>query len=315
MLRLFALRLAGAVPVLLLVSVISFGLMRLIPGDPSAAIAGLSATPQMVAQIREQLGLDQPFLIQAMHWYGSLLHGDLGRSILLGQSVFWATMERLPITVALSLYALVITLVVGIGAGVLAALRQNSWVDQAAMMVAMLGISVPNFFLGLLFIIWFAVGLGWLPTGGYIAFTQDPWGWFRTSTLPAVSLALLNIGLLARVTRSTMLEVLRQDYVRTARAKGLPRYLVIGKHALANAMIPITTVVGIIVSLLVSGSVVTETLFSIPGIGQLLTSAVLGRDYPMVQGGLLLVTALLVLVNLGVDMLYALLDPRIRYDR
>ncbi len=315
MIQLFLVRLVGAVPVLLLVSAISFGLMRLIPGDPSAAIAGLSATPQMVAAIREQLGLDQPVLTQAVHWYGALLHGDLGRSILLGQSVFWATVERLPVTVALSLYALVITLVVGVGAGILAALRQNSWVDQLAMMVAMLGISIPNFFLGLLFIIWFAVGLGWLPTGGYVAFTDSPWGWFRTSTMPAVSLALLNVGLLARVTRSTMLEVLRQDYVRTARAKGLPRHLVVGKHALANAMIPITTVVGIIVSLLVSGSVVTETLFSIPGIGQLLTSAVLGRDYPMVQGGLLLVTALLVLVNLGVDMLYAVLDPRIRYGR
>jgi len=315
LIRLLLLRLAGAVPVLLLVSVVSFGLMRLIPGDPSAAIAGLSATPQMVAQIRQQLGLDQPLLTQALHWYGDLLHGDLGRSILLGQSVFWVTMQRLPITMALSVYALVITLVIGIGAGVLAALRQNSWVDQLVMMLAMLGISIPNFFLGLLFIIWFAVGLGWLPTGGYIAFTDDPWGWFRTSTMPAVSLALLNVGLLARVTRSTMLEVLRQDYVRTARAKGLPRHLVIGKHALANAMIPITTVVGIIISLLVSGSVVTETLFSIPGIGQLLTSAVLGRDYPMVQGGLLLVTALLVLINLGVDMLYAALDPRIRYER
>ena len=313
MIRLFLVRLLGAVPVLLLVSVVSFGLMRLVPGDPSASIAGLSATPQMVAQIREQLGLDQPVLLQAARWYGGLLQGDLGRSILLGQSVFWATMERLPITAALSAYALAVTLVLGIGAGMLAALRQNTWVDQAAMMVAMLGISIPNFFMGLLFIIWFAVGLGWLPTGGYIAFTTDPWGWFRTSTLPAVSLALLNVGLLARVTRSTMLEVLRQDYVRTARAKGLPRHLVVGKHALANAMIPITTVVGIIVSLLVSGSVVTETLFSIPGIGQLLTAAVLGRDYPMVQGGLLLVTALLVLVNLCVDMLYAALDPRVRY--
>ena len=315
MLRLFLVRLAGAVPVLLIVSVISFGLMRLIPGDPSAAIAGLSATPEMVAQIRQQLGLDQPVLTQAARWYGGLLQGDLGRSILLGKSVFWATMERLPVTLGLSLYALLVTLVLGIGSGVLAALRQNTWVDQAAMMVAMLGISVPNFFLGLLGIIWFAVGLGWLPTGGYIPFTEDPLGWLRTSTMPAISLALLQVGLLARVTRSTMLEVLRQDYVRTARAKGLPRHLVVGKHALANAMIPITTVVGIIVSLLVSGSVVTETLFSIPGIGQLLTSAVLGRDYPMVQGGLLLVTALLVMINLGVDLLYAVLDPRIRYGR
>ena len=302
-------------PVLLIVSVITFGLMRLIPGDPSAAIAGLSATPQMVAQIRAQLGLDQPVYVQALHWYGDMLHGDLGHSILLGQGVVQATMDRLPVTIGLSLYALAVTLVLGIGSGVVAALRQNTWVDQVAMTVAMLGISVPNFFLGLLGIVWFAVGLGWLPTGGYVAFTDSPGGWLRSMTMPAVSLALLNVGLLARVTRSTMLEVLRQDYVRTARAKGLPGWQVVGKHALANAMIPITTVVGIIVSLLVSGSVVTETLFSIPGIGQLLTSAVLGRDYPMVQGGLLLVTALLVLVNLGVDMLYAVLDPRIRHGR
>lgn len=315
MLRLLLSRLAGAVPVLLLVSLVSFGLMRLIPGDPSASIAGLSATPEMVAMIRTQLGLDQPFLTQLVRWYGGLLQGDLGRSILLGQSVVGATLERLPVTVALSLYALALTLLLGLASGILAALRQNTWVDQAAMMLALLGISIPNFFLGLLMIIAFAVQLGWLPTGGYIPFTSDPWGWFVTSTMPAVSLALLQVGLLARVTRSTMLEVLRQDYIRTARAKGLPGRLVVGKHALANALIPITTVVGIVVSLLVSGSVVTETLFSIPGIGQLLTSAVLGRDYPMVQGGLLLVTALLVLVNIGVDMLYALLDPRIRYGR
>eukprot|EP01037_Dinobryon_pediforme_P002083 gene2083-2120_t len=175
--RLLLVRLGGAIPVLLLVSLLSFGLMRLIPGDPSAAIAGLSATKEQVEQIRAQLGLDQPVLTQALHWYGALLQGDLGRSILLGQSVFQATLQRLPVTMALSAYALVITLILGIGAGVLAALRQNSWVDQAAMMVALLGISVPNFFLGLLFIIWFAVGLGWLPSGGYIAFSDDPWGW------------------------------------------------------------------------------------------------------------------------------------------
>ena len=316
MIRLLLVRLAGAVPVLLLVSVISFGLMRLIPGDPSASIAGLSATPQMVAQIRQQLGLDQPLLIQAaaLVWRAAAWRSrplDPARA----KACSGSPCARLPVTLALSAYALLITLVLGLGSGIVAALRQNSWVDQAAMMFAMLGISVPNFFLGLLFIIWFAVGLGWLPTGGYIALADDPVGWLRTSTLPAFSLALLQVGLLARVTRSTMLEVLRQDYVRTARAKGLPRHLVVGKHALANAMIPITTVIGIIITLLVSGSVVIETLFSIPGIGQLLTSAVLGRDYPMVQGGMLLTTALLVLVNLGVDMLYAVLDPRIRYGR
>jgi peptide/nickel transport system permease protein len=307
-------RLLGAVPVLVIVSLITFGLMHLIPGDPAAAMAGLSATPQLVAQIRHDLGLDQPLLLQLRDWYlGLLLHGNLGRSILLGQDVVQATMQRLPVTIALSLYALVLTLLTGLTAGILAAVRQNTVVDQAAMIVAMLGISVPNFFLGLLMIILFAVHLGWLPTGGYVAFTDDPWQWFRSTTMPAISLALLQVGLLARITRSTMLEVLRQDYIRTARAKGLPQRMVVVKHALANALIPITTVIGIIVSLLVSGSVVTETLFSIPGIGQLLTQAVLNRDYPMVQGGLLLVTGGLVLINIGVDIVYALLDPRVRY--
>lgn len=307
-------RLASAIPIMAIVSIITFGMIHLIPGDPAAAIAGLAATQEQIANIRRDLGLDQPLMSQLVHWYANMLHGDLGRSLLLGQPVVDATFQRLPVTLALSAYALVITLVIGLTTGIIAALRQNTWVDQAAMVVAMIGISLPNFYLGLLMIIVFAVQLRWLPTGGYIAFSDDPLGWLATSTMPAVSLALLLAGLLARITRSTMLEVLRQDYIRTARAKGLPGRTVVIKHALANAMIPITTVIGIIVSLLISGSVVTETLFSIPGIGQLLTQAVLNRDYPMVQGGLLITTGLLVLVNIGVDVCYALLDPRVRYD-
>ena len=305
----------GAFPVLLIVSLITFGMMRLIPGDPSAVIGGLSATSEQLAQIRADLGLDEPFLVQLVKWYGGLLQGNLGKSILLGQDVVQATFIRLPVTIALSLYALVITLVLGITSGIIAALRQNTAVDQMAMMLAMLGISVPNFFLGLLMILLFAVHLGWLPTGGYIPLSQDPIGWLRTSTMPALSLALLQMGLLARITRSTMLEVLRQDYIRTARAKGLSRRLVVVKHALTNALIPITTVIGIIISLSISGAVVTESLFSIPGMGQLLTQAVLNRDYPMVQGGLLLTTTFLVLVNILVDIAYALLDPRVRYEQ
>jgi peptide/nickel transport system permease protein len=307
-------RLLSALPILLIVSLITFAMIHLIPGDPAAAIAGLSATPDQIAHIRHDLGLDQPLATQFVRWYGNLLHGDLGRSLLLGQPVLEATLFRLPVTIGLSLYALVITLVIGLVTGVLAALRQNTWVDQAAMMFAMIGISLPNFYLGLLMIILFAVDLGWLPSGGYVALWDNPLGWLAGMTMPAVSLALLLAGLLARITRSTMLEVLRQDYIRTARAKGLPRRLVVVKHALSNALIPIVTVIGIIVSLLISGSVVTETLFSIPGVGQLLTQAVLNRDYPMVQGGLLIVTALLVLVNIGVDVIYAFLDPRVRYD-
>jgi peptide/nickel transport system permease protein len=308
-------RIVGAIPVLLLVSLITFGLMRLVPGDPSAALGGLSATPQERAQIRRDLGLDEPVHIQLVRWYEGLARGDLGRSIFLGKPVLQATLERLPVSLSIAGYALLLTVLFGLASGILAALRQNSWVDQASMVFAMIGISVPNFWLGLVMIIFFSVQLGWLPTGGYVPFGQDPIGWFRSATMPAVSLALLQIGLLARITRSTMLEVLRQDYVRTARAKGLPHWKVIGKHALSNAMIPIMTVIGIIVSLLLSGAVVTETVFSIPGIGQLLTSAILNRDYPMIQGGLLLATVFLVAVNIAVDVAYAWLDPRVRYDR
>jgi peptide/nickel transport system permease protein len=307
-------RLLGALPILLIVSLITFGMIHMIPGDPATAIAGMSATAEQIANIRRDLGLDQPLLVQLLAWYSNLLHGDLGRSLLLGQPVVQATLQRLPVTIALSAYALVLTLLIGLVSGIIAALRQNTWIDQAAMVVAMLGISLPSFYLGLLMIIVFAVDLRWLPTGGYIALTTDPLGWLATSTMPAFALALLLAGLLARITRSTMLEVLRQDYIRTARAKGLPNRTVVLKHALANALIPITTVIGIIVSLLISGSVVIETLFSLPGIGQLLTQAVLNRDYPMVQGGLLITTALLVLVNIAVDVGYALLDPRVRYD-
>jgi peptide/nickel transport system permease protein len=307
-------RLLSAIPVLFIVSLISFGLMRLIPGDPAASIAGPSATPAQIDQLRRDLGLDEPLLMQLLHYYQGLLQGDFGKSLLLGKGVLAATLERLPVTIGLSLYALVLTLLIGVTSGIIAALRQNTWVDQVAMMIAMLGISIPNFFLGLLMIIFFAVQLGWLPSGGYVPFSQDPIGWLRSTTMPAISLALLQAGLLARITRSGMLEVLRQDYVRTARAKGLPERQVILKHALANALIPIVTVVGIIISLLLSGAVVTEALFSLPGMGQLLTQAVLSRDYPMVQGGLLLVTTFLVVVNILVDILYALIDPRVRYE-
>jgi peptide/nickel transport system permease protein len=305
----------GSLPVLLIVSLITFGLMRLIPGDPAAAIAGMSATADQLALIRKDLGLDEPFVVQLVKWYGGLLQGNLGRSILMGQDVLQVTLIRLPVTIALAMYALVLTLLLGMVSGIVAALRQNTLVDQLAMVFSMIGISVPNFFLGLLMILLFAVHLGWLPTGGYIPLWQDPIGWLRTSTMPALSLALLQMGLLARITRSTMLEVLRQDYIRTARAKGLPRRIVVVKHALTNALIPITTVVGIIISLSISGAVVTESLFSIPGMGQLLTQAVLNRDYPMVQGGLLLTTTFLVLVNILVDIAYAILDPRVRYER
>src|SRR3984885_14928379 len=189
-------RLGSALPILVIVSLITFAMIHLIPGDPAAAIAGLSATPEQIANIRRDLGLDQPLLAQLVRWYVNLLHGDLGRSLLLGQPVVQATMQRLPVTVALSAYALVLTLMIGLLTGIIAALRQNTWIDQAAMVLAMVGISLPSFYLGLLMIIVFAVDLRWLPTGGYIALSENPLGWLATSTMPAISLALLLAGLL-----------------------------------------------------------------------------------------------------------------------
>lgn len=307
-------RLIQTIPVLLLVSVFSFSIMKLVPGDPAVLIGGPSATPVELEAIRHNLGLDQPFHVQLLRYYSGLARGDLGTSLLLGKPVLDSVIERIPVSLSIALYSMVLTLVLGIGCGVAAALNRNKWVDQAAMAFALIGVSLPNFWLGLMLIIVFAVHLGWLPTGGYVPWQSDPVGWFKTATMPAVSLALLQVGLLARITRSTMLEVLRQDYVRTARAKGLPERIVIAKHAFKNVMIPVVTVIGVIFSVLLSGSVVIESVFSVPGIGSLLGSAVLRRDYPMIQGGLLFVAATLLMLNLLVDVLYAFFDPRVRYD-
>lgn len=313
MLRYAARRIAASVPVLLLVTLISFSMMHLVPGDPAAAIAGSGATNAEIEAIRLQLGLDKPFLIQLATWYGGLFRGDLGRSILLNRPVWQAIVERLPITLPLALFALALTLLIGIPAGIIAALRANTWVDQAVTGLAMLGVSVPSFWLALMLIVLFGVHLEWLPTGGFVPFSENPAAWARSMVLPSISLALLQIGLLARITRGTMLEVLRQDYVRTARAKGLPGWMVIGKHALKNVMVPVVTVIGISFGLLLSGSIVIETVYGMPGIGRLIANAIFGRDYPVIQGGLLLTGTMLVLLNLVVDLLYAVIDPRVRY--
>lgn len=307
-------RLIQSIPVLILVSVISFGLMKLVPGDPAILIGGPSATPGDLDNIRRNLGLDQPFHVQMWRYYAGLARGDLGTSLLLGKPVLQATLERVPVSLSIAVYSMILTLLLGISCGTIAALNRNNWLDQAVMVFALIGVSLPNFWLGLMLIIFLSVHLGWLPTGGYVPWQTDFVGWFKTATMPAISLALLQVGLLARITRSTMLEVLRQDYIRTARAKGLPEFIVIAKHAFRNVMIPVVTVIGVIFSVLISGSVVIESVFSVPGIGSLLGSAVLRRDYPMIQGGLLLVATALLALNLIVDVLYAYFDPRVRYD-
>ncbi len=306
-------RLASAVLVVSLVALIAFCLMLIVPGDPAAIVAGANATEEDIQQIRVQLRLHLPFQERLMEWTLGVLQGDLGRSILLQRPVSEAIAERLPVTLALSAYAMAITLVAGIGLGVAAAVRQNTIVDQLCMIVALLGVSLPNVWLAILFVMFFSVHLGWFPTGGYVPFAQGWWGAIVALTLPAVALALTQVGLLARMARSTMLEVLRQDYVQTAWAKGLPGRLVIAKHALKNTMIPLVTVLGIVLSLSLSGTVVIETVFSLPGMGRLIVNAIQRRDYPVIQGGLLLTATALVMVNLAVDLLYAWLDPRVRY--
>lgn len=314
MARYIARRLLATVLVLGLVTLISFSIMHMVPGDPAVVMAGVGASADQVQRIREQFGLDAPFVVRLGHWYGGLLRGDLGQSILLGRTVTRAIAERLPATLSLAALAFGLTAAGGLVLGVLAAVRQNTWVDRAAMGLAVVGVSVPSFWLGLILIILFSVMLGWLPAGGYVPFGQDPAAWLRGLLLPAASLALLQVGLVARITRSTVLETLRQDFVRTARAKGVPGWLVVAKHAFRNVMIPVMTVLGISVSLLLSGSVVIETVFSIPGLGRLMATAILARDYPVIQGGLLVTALMFVGINLLVDVLYAWLDPRIRYD-
>lgn len=315
MYRLVLARLLSAIPVLLLVSLLTLSLVWLVPGDAAVEMAGASATQDEVARIRTQMGLDKPLATQAVDWYVNLLHGDLGQSLLLNRSVTQAIVERLPVTGSLTLLAFVITVVAGLASGVLAAVKRNTWIDQGVMTLSLLGLSLPDFWLGLVGIYVFAVTLGWFPTGGYVPFTVSPLGWLHSLFLPALALAATQMGVLARMTRSSMLEVLSQDYIRTARAKGLPMRIVVGKHAMANIAIPTLTVVGINVGILVGGAVIVESVFSIPGVGRLVIGAIQRRDIPVIQGGLLMIACVMVLINLVVDLLYAAFDPRVRRAR
>jgi peptide/nickel transport system permease protein len=306
-------RIASAFLVLFVVSLFTFGLIWLVPGDVAAQLADPGASIEELQRIRARLNLDQPWHVQLVSWYANLLRGDLGQSFLLNRSVTAAIVERLPVTLSLTLLALVIAVTLGVSAGVIAAVRHGSWVDQSIMTLALIGLSIPDFWLGLVGIYIFAVGLGWLPSGGFVPLSQDPAGWARSMALPAITLGVTQVGLIARITRSSMLEILGQDYVRTARAKGVPTFMVIAKHAFANALIPVITVTGVIIGVLLGGAVVIEQVFSLPGVGRLIIGAVLRRDYPVIQGGLLLLAFIYVFVNIAVDLLYAYVDPRVRY--
>jgi len=306
-------RVLATIPVMVVVALFVFSLLFIAPGDPAAVIAGDQATPADVERIRQSLGLDRPFLVQFSDWAWRLLHFDLGRSIFTNLPVTTMIAQRIEPTLSLMAVTLVFAISVAVPLGVVAAWRAGSLLDRAIMAFAVFGFSVPVFVVGYLLAYVFALELEWLPVQGYTPISQGLWPWFENLILPAIALGCVYIALIARITRATMLEVLQQDYIRTARAKGLAQRPILFIHALKNASVPIVTVIGIGIALLIGGAVVTESVFAIPGLARLTVDAILRRDYPVVQGVVLLFSFVYVLVNLAIDLLYTVLDPRIRY--
>ena len=295
------------------VAVVVFLMLRLTTGDPAAIIAGDYATTQDVAAIRAKLGLDQPIAKQFVLWIGRVLHGDFGESFFFKKQVAQLIVERIEPTLSLAVSTLVLAVSMAVPLGVLAAWRRGTWIDRGVMGFSVLGFSVPVFVIGYLLIYLFAVQLGWLPVQGYQRLRDGFGGFLERIILPSLTLAVIYVALIARITRASMLEVLEADHVRTARAKGLAELTVLMRHALRNAAVPIVTVIGLGVALLIGGVVVTESVYAIPGLGRLTVDAVLARDYPTVQAVILLFSAVYVLINLVVDLTYTFLDPRIRY--
>jgi peptide/nickel transport system permease protein len=312
-LRFLASRLLATIPVLLVVAVAVFLLLRLTPGDPAAVIAGDIATTEQIERIRTNLGLDKPIVVQFGIWFGKVLRGDLGESFFFKMTVAQLIAQRIEPTLALALCTIVLAVLVAVPLGVLAAWRHGGWLDRTLMGFSTLGFSIPVFVLGYLLIWLVSLKLGWLPVQGYRRLAEGFGPFIRHLILPSVTLAVIYIALIARVTRAAVAEALTEDFVRTARAKGLPERRVLIRHALANSAVPIVTVIGIGLALLIGGVVVTESVYSIPGLGRLTVDAVLARDFPTIQGVILLFSVGYVLVNLVIDLSYLLLDPRIRY--
>ena len=306
-------RLAATLAVMAVVALVVFALLYLTPGDPAAILAGDAATSEDIAKIREKLGLDQPFLIRFGTWAWALAHGDLGTSIFTNLPVTTLIGQRIEPTLALTLCTLVVAVLIAVTLGVLAAARVGSWIDRAVMTFSVIGFSVPVFVLAYILILVFSIHLDWLPVQGYSSIKDGFWPWLSHLILPSIALGTVYMALIARITRASMLDVLAQDYIRTAQAKGLDEVHVVAGHALKNAAIPVVTVIGIGIALLISGAVVTETVFAIPGVGRLTVDAILRRDYPIIQGVTLLFSFVYVLINLLVDLSYLALDPRIRY--
>ena len=313
MLGYIARRLLATIPVMGVVAVVVFLMLRLTTGDPAAIIAGDYATAQDVAAIRAKLGLDEPILTQFVTWIGRVLQGDFGESFFFKKQVASLIVERIEPTLALATTTMILAVSMAVPLGVIAAWRRNTWVDRAVMGFSVMGFSVPVFVIGYLLIYLFAVQLGWLPVQGYQRLAGGFGGFLERMILPSFTLSLVYVALIARITRASMLEVLEADYVRTARAKGVSETTILMRHALRNAAVPIVTVIGLGVALLIGGVVVTESVYAIPGLGRLTVDAVLARDYPTVQAVILLFSAVYVLINLVVDLTYTFLDPRIRY--
>jgi len=311
MTRYIARRLMLTIPVMLLVSVIVFTLINLIPGDPALLFAGNEAGRDVVEALRKQMGLDKPLVVRYLIWLGRLLHGDLGKSVRDGRPVLATLLLKLPVTIELAIVALTVAWTIAVPAGVLAAWKRRSAVDYAATTVALAGISIPNFWLGIMLIYLFAVNLRWLPPSGYIEPWIDPLRSLTLMIMPATVLGTALAALVMRLLRSSMLEVLGSEFIRTAQAKGLSDKVVIVKHALKNAMIPVATVMGLQLGGLLGGAVITEQIFAVPGIGRLAIESILTRDYPMIQGVVLCSATAIVFVNFSVDILYSVLDPRI----
>ena len=306
-------RVVSTIPVMAIVALFVFSLLYIAPGDPAAIIAGDQATPADVERIRAGLGLDRPFVVRFGEWLWHVLNGDLGVSIFTNLPVTRMIAQRVEPTVSLMSLTLVLSIGIAVPMGVLAAWNHGKLIDRIIMVFAVFGFSVPVFVVGYLLAYVFALQLEWLPVQGYTPIANGLWPWLANLILPSVALGGVYIALIARITRATMLEVLSQDYVRTAKAKGIGSSTVLFLHALKNAAVPIVTVIGIGVALLIGGSVVTESVFAIPGLGRLVVDAILRRDYPVIQGVILLFSFTYVLVNLGVDLLYTVFDPRIRY--
>lgn len=306
-------RLLAVIPVLVIVALFVFLMLRLTPGDPAAILAGDSATPAQLERIRENLGLNLPLHVQFFQWVSNMLQGDLGVSLISNTPVSTMIAQRIWPTLNIALLTITISVLLAVPMGVLAAWRHRSWIDYAVMTFSVLGFSIPVFVIGYIFIQIFAIELRWLPVQGYTAPTRDFAAFLQRALLPAFTLATIYVALIARMTRASMLDVLGEDYVRTARAKGLRENVILFRHALRNAAVPIMTIIGTGFALLIAGVVVTESVFNIPGVGRLTVDAILARDYPVIQAMILLTAGLYVLVNLLIDISYTLIDPRIRY--